>query len=238
MIKENVQIYSTKEYHLFNSIDGNRTVNKKHVNRLKKSMSENYLFTLIIVNEKYEIIDGQHRFQAIKELGLPLYFIVKDGYQLDFVHQYNINTQNWKSADYLESYCGLGNLQYLEFKKFITKHEINMQIAMYILTGDDSGNMVKMFNAGLFKIKDIKEAEDIMDKLNKCAPYFARYKTRWFVYAIIRLLKKPQFEFEDFLNKLKTQPTALQVCNDVKQYVELIEEIYNYRRREKVNLRY
>jgi ParB-like chromosome segregation protein Spo0J len=29
-------------------------------------MAENYLFTVIIVNEKYEIIDGQHRFDVIK----------------------------------------------------------------------------------------------------------------------------------------------------------------------------
>ena len=38
--------------------------------------------------------------------------------------------------------------------------------------------------------------------------------------------------------KSKNQPSALTDCNDSKQYVSLIEEIYNYRRREKVNLRY
>ena len=42
----------------------------------------------------------------------------------------------------------------------------------------------------------------------------------------------------EFLAKLKQQPTTLQDCTNTSQYKVLIEEIYNYRRREKVNLRY
>ena len=52
-------VHTTTDYSLFKSIDGNRTKNKAHVKKLKKSMEEKYLFTVIIVNEKYEIIDGQ-----------------------------------------------------------------------------------------------------------------------------------------------------------------------------------
>ena len=52
------------------------------------------------------------------------------------------------------------------------------------------------------------------------------------------LFKNPNFEFTEFLQKLKIQPTALQDCTNVTNYKVLIEEIYNYRRREKVNLRY
>ena len=99
-------------------------------------------------------------------------------------------------------------------------------------------NIVKTFYSGQFKIKNVKQSESIMEKLHLCGKYFEHYKMRWFVYALVRLLKNPNFEFTEFLQKLKTQPTALQVCNDVNQYVSLIEEIYNYRRREKVNLRY
>jgi hypothetical protein len=109
---------------------------------------------------------------------------------------------------------------------------------MYLLSGADSGDMVKTFNSGQFKIKNLKEAETTMDKLHLCGAYFPQYKMRWFVFAMVRLFKKPQFEFTEFLQKLKIQPTALQVCNDVNQYVSLIEEIYNYRRRDKINLRY
>lgn len=238
MVKSSNQVHTTTDYFLFKPIDGNRNKNSLHLSRLKKSLAENYLFTVIIINEKYEIIDGQHRFQVIKELNLPLNYVVCKGYGLNEVHILNQNSKNWKNADYLEGYCNLGYSEYIEFRKFIEKHQINLQIAMYLLSGQDTGQMSKKFNAGGFKIKNLQESENTMDKLHLFGLYFPQYKMRWFVYAMVRLFKKPQFEFTEFLQKLKTQPTALQVCNDVDQYISLIEEIYNYRRRDKVNLRY
>jgi hypothetical protein len=55
---------------------------------------------------------------------------------------------------------------------------------------------------------------------------------------MIQLMRKPQFEFTEFIAKLRLQPSALFDCQTTAQYVSLIEEIYNYRRRDKVNLRY
>ena len=238
MVKYSNQVHTTTDYFLFKPIDGNRNKNLLHINRLKKSMSENYLFTVIIVNEKYEIIDGQHRFEVIQELKLPLNYIICKGYGLNEVHILNQNSKNWTSSDYLDGYCKLGYTEYINFKKFADKHDLNIQIAMYLLSGNDNGDMIKTFASGQFKIKNLQEAETIMDKLHICGTYFPYYKMRWFVYAMVKLLKKEQFEFTEFIQKLKLQPTALQICNDVNQYVSLIEEIYNYRRREKINLRY
>lgn len=238
MVKYSNQVHTTTDYFLFKPIEGNRSKNLLHLTRLRKSMTENYLFTVIIVNENYEIIDGQHRFEVIKELNLPLHYIVCKGYGLNEVHILNQNSKNWTSADYLEGYCKLGYKEYLEFKKFAEKHDLGIQIAMYLLSGHDNGDMIKMFTSGKFKIKNLKESESIIEKLHICGRYFPQYKMRWFVYAMVKLLKKEEFEFTEFIQKLKTQPTALQICNDVNQYILLIEEIYNYRRRDKVNLRY
>ena len=55
---------------------------------------------------------------------------------------------------------------------------------------------------------------------------------------MIALFNNPNFIFSDFLQKLKIQPTALQDCNNQTSYLSLIEEIYNYKSRNKVNLRY
>ena len=56
LAKQIGQVLTTTSYSRFKPVDGNRNKNLLHINRLKKSMSENYLFTVIIVNEKYEII--------------------------------------------------------------------------------------------------------------------------------------------------------------------------------------
>ena len=69
-------------------------------------------------------------------------------------------------------------------------------------------------------------------------PYYNAVRRRSFIYTMMSLFKNENFEFTEFLQKLKIQPTALQDCTNVTNYKVLIEEIYNYRRREKVNLRY
>jgi len=55
---------------------------------------------------------------------------------------------------------------------------------------------------------------------------------------MLGLFKNKNFEFTELVQKLKTQPAAMVDCTNTQQYISLIEEIYNYRRREKVNLRY
>jgi len=95
-----------------------------------------------------------------------------------------------------------------------------------------------VFFQGLFKIKNYKEASGIVEKIMLVEPFYKDWKLRSFILAMLQLFKNTNFEFTEFLQKIKLQPTAMVDCSTTNQYVTLIEEIYNYRRREKVNLRY
>jgi hypothetical protein len=55
---------------------------------------------------------------------------------------------------------------------------------------------------------------------------------------MMRLLQKETFDFNEFMHKLRLQPTAIVDCANTEQYRTLIEDIYNYRSRNKVSLRY
>jgi hypothetical protein len=238
MVKYSNQVHTTTDYFMFKPIDGNRNKNLLHINRLKKSMAENYLFTVITVNEKYEIIDGQHRFEVIKDLKLPLNYIVCKGYGLKEVHVLNHISKTWNADDYLTGYCNLGYKEYLKYKEFKDRYGIGHNECMTILAGNSIKSQCDIFYGGNFKIKDYNEACKIVEKIFLIEPYYIGFKRRSFIYAMLQLLKNPNFEFTEFLQKLKCQPTALVDCATTHQYISLIEEIYNYRRREKVNLRY
>ena len=67
-------IKSTTDYNKFRKLNGNRPVRPNHVKRIVESMQKQLLPTFIEVNEHYEIIDGQHRIEALKELELPVGF--------------------------------------------------------------------------------------------------------------------------------------------------------------------
>jgi len=238
MVKHSNQVHTTTDYFLFKPIEGNRNKNLLHINRLKKSMAETYLFTVIIVNEKYEIIDGQHRFDVIQELKLPLNYIVCKGYGLNEVHILNQNSKTWTSDDYLDGYCKLGYKDYLKYKEFKELYGIGHYECMWLLNGSQLSNPTQVFFTGDFKIKNYNEACKIIEKIMLVEPYYQEWKRRSFILAMLQLFKNPNFELTEFLQKLKLQPTALSNCSTTNQYVSLIEEIYNYRRREKVNLRY
>ncbi len=201
-------------------------------------MSDNYLFTVIIVNEKYEIIDGQHRFDVITELKLPLNYIVCAGYGLNEVHILNQNSKTWTSDDYLDGYCKLGYTDYIKYREFKDTYGIGHYECMWLLNGVQLSNPTQVFFQGLFKIKNYKEASGIVEKIMLVEPFYKEWKRRSFILAMLQLFKNTNFEFTEFLQKLKLQPTAMVDCSTTNQYVTLIEEIYNYRRRVKVNLRY
>lgn len=238
MVSATHQVHTTTDYFMFKPLDGNRTKNLLHINRLKKSMAEQYLFTVIVVNEKYEIIDGQHRFDVISELKLPLHYVICNGYGLAEVHRLNQLSKNWNADDYLNGYCNLGYKDYLIYRDFKDKHKIGHNECMSLLMDARPSHINVHFNSGLFKVKSLSIAEKFMNKLSLIEPYYSDCKRRTFIYALMTLFKNPNFEFTEFIQKLKIQPTALQNCTNVEQYIELIEEIYNYKRRDKVNLRY
>ena len=56
------QIYVTKDYTKFKTLDGNRALSRSQIKKLTRSFESEQIPLPIIINEKYEVIDGQHRY--------------------------------------------------------------------------------------------------------------------------------------------------------------------------------
>jgi hypothetical protein len=237
-----IQVHTTKDYSLFKTLNGNRDVNQLHLTRLKESIKKNHLITIIMVNDKFEIIDGQHRYLISQELNLPINYIISKNYGLNEVQILNANMKNWQTMDYVNGYCDLGYKDYIIYRDFVEEYSLNNQVAILILSGEQPGgndvSVSSKFKEGLFKVNNINNSIRIVEKLQMIKPYYDGCMRRSFVIAMLGMFKNQNFEFTEFIAKLKQQPTTLQDCTNTTQYRSLIEEIYNYRRREKVNLRY
>lgn len=253
-MKEINHVYETNDYSMFKTLDGNRNLQQLHVRRLVRSFGEAYLFSPIIINEHNEVIDGQHRLCAAKELELPIRFIICKGYGLPEIQRLNTNMKNWKHIDYLDAYCDLKYPEYLRFRDFMhTYPDFGIASAMVLLTQvlgnvkdatlDYRGMSGKpttsqFFEEGKLKIPDYKISCEYAEKILLLKSYFEGFNTRIFVIAMVGLFKYSIFSISELIAKLKFNPGGLQSCVTVMQYRLLIEDIYNYRRREKVNLRY
>ena len=240
MQKNSTQVHQTTDYAMFKTLVGNRNVNPLHLTRLKDSMKKNYLFTIITVNEKFEIIDGQHRFNACKELKLPINYVIVSGYGLSEVQILNENSKTWNAHDYLNGYCNLGFPEYIKYRKFLEifdlPHKVNLCL-MEELMGN-GGRMIERFREGRFVAKNEVLAYEYARLIKEVKKVYAGAERVSFVLALITCLKKPSFSFEEFMDKLKFKSTMLVDCTTTTSYLALIEEIYNYKRKEKVNLRF
>lgn len=226
------QVYRTTNYERFSILYGNRKVNLLHLNRLQKSISESDLTESnpILVNEKFEIIDGQHRFEACKKLNKPIHYILKMGFGLKEVQRLNANGKNWKMEDSINSYCELGMDEYLYFKSFLAQYKLGIVNSLQILSTWDSAKLEEVVN-GHMKLNNKARGETLGKWIEEIKPIYKGYSRRSFISAMMRLYANRQFNFKQLMAKLQYQQTKLVDCTDTKGYLTLLEEIYNYKER-------
>ena len=72
------KIYITKDYSIFKKLTGNRSTELERITKICDSIREvGYITSPILVNENMEVIDGQGRLEAFKELGIPVEYIIE-----------------------------------------------------------------------------------------------------------------------------------------------------------------
>jgi len=248
-------VYLTSDLTKFKQITGNRPHNPQHVKRLITSIKRyGVLQNPIIVNEHMVVVDGQHRLLAAKGASSGIYYIIVPNYGLDEVQVLNLNQKNWTRRDFLHGYAEMGIPSYVKLFEFMKENnEFNMSTSIALCSnasgrsvadgahsriGGSTESKAKVFEEGTWVGKNFDLAQENADKLKMIKNYYAGYNRGTFASAMLGLLKNEDFNFFDFLNKLKIQPNRLDDCTSVSQYRLLIEDIYNYKRRGKVNLRY
>lgn len=227
--KTAAEVFVTKEYHIFKTIEGNRPVKPLHVEKLAKSMLERQLAVPIIVNENFEIIDGQHRFAAISKNGLPLYFIVRKGYNLSDVQRLNGNTENWNLSDFLEGYIELKKSDYLTVRYFTDKWRVPIGLAIELLSSKTNRkDSTRDFKEGNYKVDNLKKCELMMERIQDFS-FFENYKTTTFIRAFQRFSASKKYSHDVMKNKIAYKSDILAPRNKIDLYLDLLSAMYNYK---------
>jgi len=252
-VKEISKVYFTNDLDMFTEMKGNRIPNLSHIRKLTLSMTENgVLMNPIIVNEQMQVVDGQHRLQAAKECKKGIYFIIARNYNLKEVHTLNLNQKNWNIKDYLNGYANIGVISYVKLRSFYRlNNDFSLSDCITMCSNHKSYNYsylqktrtktkpkTKVFSEGTWQGKDFILAQEYADKIRGIKKYYINYKRSSFVATMIGMFENQNFDYNIFLGKLSLQPTLLVDCASREQYKVLIEKIYNFRNRNKVNLRY
>lgn len=119
-----MEILKTENYELFSFRKENREVNYNKVASLKsKLIDDKRQIIPIICNSNMEIIDGQHRFQALKELGWPIMYYIDDAITGADLITINNTQKNWGMLDYIHYYASLDNKTFIALEKVVKAYE-------------------------------------------------------------------------------------------------------------------
>jgi hypothetical protein len=228
--KEVSKIYESSDYDSFVIMKENRkvTLNSRKVEYLRTSMHKFGQLIPGIINEKNEIIDGQHRLYVAKLLSIPFKFLVCPGLTIREVLEVNNSQKAWVAEDYLQSYVAQDNENYKLLDRFHKNFDKLSLMNVRLLFGDDSRNNGD-FSEGLLKIDADAccRANKIAILLYYIADIYPKYNKKSFVKAIITLVKDPGFKEDVFIAHLSANRQGLYDCVTTTAYLKCLQDLYN-----------
>lgn len=234
-------IHITKQYELFKHLTGNRAVRENRKNAIIKSVNKvGYITSPIIVNEKYEVIDGQARIEAFQELRIPVEYIIHEGIGLKECRAMNVDQSNWTLLDFVDSYAESGNINYQRLKAFLGAwRSYGLAVVIYASTGERIDSSSIKEGTFCFSEDDVVEGQRSLEYLNSMHKTLSKIKGGKVSLhnAVLFAAFQPEIDRDRLRDKIVENEGNFSAIANEEHAIEQLEEIYNLRiRGEKVYL--
>lgn len=196
----------TKNYNMFKGVVGNRPISKKYVEDLMVSITNNNLLDKypIVVDGDMRVIDGQHRLEAAKRIGVDIYYMVVEDADIGDVRLLNTNQHNWTIGDYVRSYADVGNKHYQMLLTFYREYGLPITNTAVVLGGQQSNNKIKR---GAYEVRiSNKQAKERLEVIVEASKLYDFIKTKGWVQEINKLFNNHIISPERFLEKVTLYP--------------------------------
>lgn len=183
--------------------------------------------------------ESNHRFEVCKDVGQPFRFIVDNQEhglsQEELTKEINVNQANWEIKDWLHKWIVHGLEPYIRFQRFLDRHKFGqIYNALQIFSHKDkgAGTFRDEFENGTFNPTDSewKNAEAFMGEIKDVStvwnPGGAAFKS-YFIGAYREVKEHQDFSPTKFVTKLKKYRGEFRECAKSKDYIDLINIIYN-----------
>lgn len=237
---ENPQIQQTLDYSIFNHINYNRDKNKRHIENIKKVLSQSNLLHLhpVLVNLKMEIIDGQHRFEAARELNLPVFYIQSD-LSYDHILSANLFQKKLSLNDIIKFYALKDRLDpYIKIRDYLSLLELNPKSLLGLIFGTISRPMLELIKSGKFQMPlDMSKVERLIDAYIKLKEFIEQkrisprsmFTSHDFTIAYRNLVTLNIYNETVFFNKLEQRWFDLKPQLNSKEWTKQLIYIYNWK---------
>ena len=224
----------TTDYSIFKIKKGNRTVNTAHVQKIKDSLNKHtYLPSCPIICDKdMNVIDGQHRLQAAKELGIAVYYIIEEKPDADLLIDLNITQRKWSTTDYITYYANeKNNVNYQRLAMAVKEIPFDVTTVLSMAFNKEiGGNFLNTkVKTGLLEIteKDIKTAHILYDNIMSLRDALRCTMTGRMVRAVVSLQQHPKFSWSTMLHKAKQWSAKAYHCSTKQEWEDMLIMLYN-----------
>jgi hypothetical protein len=237
------QVRVTGDYDRFTVTKENRGIVQGHVRKLARSMNEygwidSFPMMVVARGDKLEIRDGQNRFRAAQQLGIPVkYVLTENGQSAIPIAELNKYQKTWTVMDHCKSYANEGDKDYQTLINFMAEESMSMTAAVCLLSQGSPNN--ETLKNGNFKVKDLEWARQSAAHLRhlcKVMPWSPN--TAPFVRVFTKACRVASFDPATFGKKVEQNPEKVANMATEQGIAAMMEEVYNYRNRQPIPLAY
>lgn len=228
--------------------DANREIQRNHVDRLKSSIEKNGYISgcPIICDEDGFIIDGQHRYEACKELKVEPPIVVLDMKNaFDMAPLMNSTQMRWSTKDYVHYWAVKGFPDYIILEQICKEKNLSPSVVYNIISGksDKTGlgtsRDVSALKLGKFVIEDksdkgLAKLERKINAIIGIVNELGLPKTERLIIALARLSKDSNFSFATMIAKIDYQKSRVYRCSTIIEYQQMLANIYNNKNSKKI----
>lgn len=232
---EKPKLQFTKNLSIFEMHELNRDVTEKPAleesMRLNKFMPSSPIQCIRNGSGKLKVIRGHHRLHYARRLGIGVWYVI-DSTVTDLFALEGDSSSRWTISDFLIARAKAGDENCKKVIAFQKHYGINQGAAISLMGGESagSGNSQKRLKQGTFVVsKDLAHATLIGELVSFCRSHGAACAGETgFVKALSAVARVPEFEPDVFRSRIKKMPSLLAKQTTSKNYLEIIEEVYNY----------
>ncbi len=235
------EIKMTTDYTIFKKADLNRDIDRGHVKKIKREleMENNLHLKPIICNKHMEVIYGQHRLEAAKELGFPIFYICDQNVSYEFILADNAVQKQNSMKDTIDFWSRKEKKEdYLLLQQYMLSTKLSPKSLLALLLGPSTRKIGELLRSGKFALPaDKSKINRIIEAYNRFVDYCKSKRItpihmlsgNAFASAFRNLVILDPFEEETFYRKMDMKWFDIRPQANHTEWTKHLLSIYNYK---------
>jgi hypothetical protein len=243
------KIYETTNYELFGRIKANRDIVPNNLKKITESLKTKQIKEACVIvgfdpnpsdGRPLRIIEGQHRYEACLDLGLPVPYTIRKDFDitelsksLSDVELLNTASETWDVSSFMISKATLGDENYINYNYLKNKFPFEHEILFYIMNNhpDRTAISYQKFKDGELTL-DSGHTKWMEEKLIFLQEFLFKLREervgkRYYLKALFEMSMVDSVEWKRLKQKLLHSEYSWPSSKSVKNSLDTIRDLYN-----------